>query len=186
MALTVKHAFVSLVADAGDPNEVGPNEWNADHVITGTIAGSVVQVVNFQTGASSTTTVTIPIDDTIPQITEGAEFMTLAITPTSATNKLRIEVIVNIGVTTTLQGTVALFQDATANALAACSSLNATGNGCAVGFSHYMTAGTTSSTTFRVRAGLGGSGTLTFNGTGGNRNYGGVCASSITITEIAA
>lgn len=27
----VTHAFVSAVADAGDPDEVGPDEWNADH-----------------------------------------------------------------------------------------------------------------------------------------------------------
>jgi hypothetical protein len=29
----IKHAFESLVADAGDPDEVGPSEWNAAHVI---------------------------------------------------------------------------------------------------------------------------------------------------------
>ena len=47
-------------------------------------AGSVLQVVQTQTGAVATTTVTIPFDDTIPQITEGAEFITLAITPKSS------------------------------------------------------------------------------------------------------
>ncbi len=55
--------------------------------------GKVVQVVNFQTGAAATGTGLIPIDDTIPQITEGNEYMTLAITPTNATNKLKITVV---------------------------------------------------------------------------------------------
>jgi hypothetical protein len=49
-----------------------------------------------------------------------------------------------------------------------------------------MAAGTTSATTFRVRAGMGGAGTLTVNGQGGVRRFGGVAASSITIREIKA
>jgi hypothetical protein len=48
-----------------------------------------------------------------------------------------------------------------------------------------MDAGTTSETTFKVRAGGEEAGTTTFNGVGGARKYGGVLASSITITEIA-
>jgi hypothetical protein len=34
MAIQVKHNFVSPVADAGNPNEVGPNEWNDAHSLT--------------------------------------------------------------------------------------------------------------------------------------------------------
>lgn len=34
MAVSVTHNFVSLVADEGDPNEVGPDEWNAAHTVT--------------------------------------------------------------------------------------------------------------------------------------------------------
>jgi hypothetical protein len=56
-------------------------------------SGAVVQVVNAVTGSVSTGTTIIPADDTIPQITEGNEYMTLAVTPLSATNKLRIDVV---------------------------------------------------------------------------------------------
>ena len=55
----------------------------------------VVQVVNVQDGAVATTTGTVAYDDTIMQNDEGGEFMTLAITPTSATNKLKIDVCFN-------------------------------------------------------------------------------------------
>jgi hypothetical protein len=148
--------------------------------------GCVVQVVNTQTGAVATGTTTIPTDDTIPQNTEGTEFMTLAITPKSATNKLRIQVTAiwahTIG---TSYVTTALFQDSTANALAAAVYNTATANHAyTTTFTHYMTAGTTSSTTFKVRIGSGSAGTLTFNGSSGARNLGGVLASSITIEEI--
>lgn len=152
-------------------------------------AGSVIQIVNYQTGAVATGTTTIPSDDTIPQNTEGDEYMTLAITPKSATSKLKIDV-VGVFANSAAAGSafsVALFQDSTANAIAA---TQFTSPGAAyrmtICFTEFMTSGTTSSTTFKVRAGLSAAGTTTFNGSGGARLLGGVMASSITITEIAA
>lgn len=147
--------------------------------------GGVVQVVNVQTGATSNSTATIPFDDTIPQNTEGAEVMTLAITPKSATNKLKIEIVVNCSNAGAGQTpTVALFQDSTANALAVISNRQSTASGLeVVSFTHYMTSGTTSETTFKIRIGGSGSRT-TFNGVSSARRFGGVLASSITITEI--
>jgi hypothetical protein len=144
--------------------------------------GKVLQVVNFQTGAVATGTTAIPLDDTIPQITEGDEYMTLAITPTSASNKLRIEVAIN-GASTSSDEIAALFVGTTANALNV-GSRTASGNWRQqINILHYMSAGATSELTFRVRAG-GTSGTYTFNGHSSARTYGGVYLSSITIMEI--
>lgn len=162
--------------------------WRGDATWASPVAaGSVIQVVNTQTGAVATGTTVIPIDDTIPQNTEGNEYMSCAITPTSAASKLKIDVVwngTNSGASHTV--TVALFQDVTANALAASAQFGGTGGGLAqITFTYYMTAGTTSATTFKVRAGAT-SGTTTFNGAGGARYLGGVYSSSITITEIAA
>ncbi len=153
---------------------------------TSLAAGDVVQIVNTQTGAVATGTTAIPNDDTIPQITEGDEFMTLAITPTSATNKLKIEVVCHLSNSNANQWTAAaLFQDATAGALAVGTGFTATAaSGMSISFVHYMVAGTIAATTFRVRGGSQTGATTTFNGTGGSRYYGGVMASSITITEI--
>jgi hypothetical protein len=47
-----------------------------------------------------------------------------------------------------------------------------------------MTSGTTSATTFKVRAGANAAGTTTFNGTAGARLFGGVMASSMVIREV--
>jgi hypothetical protein len=111
--------------------------------------------------------------------------MTCTITPTDAANKLRIDVVMMIGNNTANWLTAALFQDSTANALAAISHHNPTGGGGNnIVFSHFMTAGTTSATTFKVRAGCNVSSTTVFNGNSGARWFGGVAASSITITEI--
>ena len=150
--------------------------------------GKVLQVVNTQTGAIITGTTLHVLDDTIPQKTEGFEVMTLAITPASASNKLKINVTVHTASSTasTLHIT-ALFQDATANALAV-GGVNMERTGDDIGttsFTHYMAAGTTSETTFKVRTGTNGGATLSINGQVGNRLFGGVFISSITITEIA-
>lgn len=100
-------------------------------------------------------------DDTIPQNTEGAELMTLAITPNDSANILVIEGIVNCGFTgnsaTAGHKILSLFQDTTANALATVA-VEDTTQGSANGafqiiFRHRMAAGTTSATTFKVRLG---------------------------------
>jgi hypothetical protein len=148
--------------------------------------GSVLQVVNTQSGAVATGTTAIQIDDTIPQNTEGTEFMTLAITPTNINNKLVVQVVMQLSTNADANIGIALFQDSTANALAAQTFRQDVSTGFTIlNLIHYMTAGTTSSTTFKARGGAG-SGTYTFNGTGGGRIFGGVMSSSITIMEIAA
>lgn len=151
------------------------------------LAGRVLQVVNVQTGAVATGTTTIPLDDTIPQNTEGTEFMSLAITPRSATSKLKIDVIFHGGTSIAARMILGLFQDSTAGALAATQLfVDSTNGGGVLAMTHWMTAGTTSATTFKVRAGPNAAATLTFNGSAAARLFGGVAASSITITEIAA
>lgn len=152
----------------------------------GALNGRVVQVVNTQTGTAATGTTVIPFDNTIPQNTEGDQYMSLAITPTSATNKLRIEVLTWATNTAGSAWIIAaLFQDTTANALDANAILSLTSTaGGFVKIDYYMTAGTTSATTFKVRMGASTGGTTTFNGQGGVALFGGVLMSSITITEI--
>ncbi len=149
-------------------------------------SGVVVQVKNTQTGAVATGTTVIPVDDTIPQNTEGDEYMTLAITPTSATNTLKIEVrLFASSANATNWMTGALFQDSTADAIAVGAAFNTTATSFnPVIITHYMVAGTTSATTFKVRAGANGAGTTTFNGQSTARRFGGRLASSITISEI--
>ena len=81
--------------------------------------GVPVQVVSTQTGALATGTTILPFDDTIPQNTEGDQYMSVSITPKSTTNKLLI--LVNAFQSHTNangQNGCALFQDSIANALA--------------------------------------------------------------------
>ena len=167
---------------------------NVDEIKTGgggtgvQISGHVVQVVHVQDGEVASGTTTCAYDDTIMQNTEGTEFMTLAITPTKATNKLKIDVFANLNADATNKIlVVGLFQDSTADALAQMNSTESIANSpLLISFTHFMTAGTTSPTTFKVRGGTDAAATVTFNGRdGSNRRLGGRYASTITITEIA-
>lgn len=143
------------------------------------------QQVHTETGAVATGTTQIPFDDTIPQNTEGTEFLTLAITPTDATHKLKIEVVVFATVTTTPWLIAALFQDSVADAIAVGPPLfpNLSTTGGPLIITHHMVAGTTSAITFKVRIGPSNAATVTFNGQSAGRKFGGALASSITITE---
>jgi len=174
-------AMATSAAPTTDP--MIANKKYADDTIASN--KKVFQVVNTQTGATASGTTQIPLDDTIPQITEGDEYFTRTITPTNASNILIIEVIVNASGDG--DWTVALFQDATANALDAVHGHSgSTQRNQTVSLRYCMVAGTTSETTFRVRCGSSTAVTFNLNYHGTARLYGGVNISSITITEVAA
>lgn len=137
------------------------------------------QYVNSTTGSTA-----IPNDDTVPQNTEGDQFMTINFVPTNVNNKLKIEVVCTGNSSGQNYIVTALFQDSTANAIAISPNSAVTGNiPSTCTFIHNMKAATTSLTTFNVRAGSE-SGTYTFNGTASARKYGGAITSLIRVEEI--
>lgn len=157
---------------------------------TGTIAlktdAKVVQTVEGTPDVAwqSESLSVIPNDDTIPQNTEGAEIVTVAITPTSVSSRLVIEADIPLSGDAARTLILALFQDSTADALAvAVQTSPAAGNVMSVHLRHEMAAGTTSATTFKARVGVTTGGTVYINGTNAARSFGGVLASRIRVTE---
>ncbi len=110
------------------------------------------QAVSATYSTATTTASTIPCDGTIPQNTEGAQILSLAITPKSATSKLYFFITANVNNSNNEPVTVALFQDSTANALASYPGISY-GRTSAYTWVYTMTSGTTSATTFKVRVG---------------------------------
>lgn len=174
-------------AETGTDNTKLLTSLRVAQAIAAQASSKVVQVVSTQDGALATGTTIMPSDDSIPQNTEGDEYMTLAVTPTSATNILEIATTVNLSAGAGGVIGVALFQDTTAGAIAVAQTHQVNANNPRiVTFTHSMPAGTTSSTTFKIRIGSQNAGTTTFNGNTGARTFGGVLASSIRIKEYAA
>lgn len=129
--------------------------YNAiDNEFTMSPKGRIIQQVSSTTSTSGSTATNIPIDATAPQNTEGAEILTVSITPKNTSNRLVIEYNGFWGANGIAHGTAALFQDSTASALEAVGDFTTTaGAQHPVVLRHEMQAGTTSSTTFKIRGG---------------------------------
>lgn len=148
------------------------------------LPGDTVQRVRTNTTALVTGTGSIGYDDTIPQNTEGAEFMTRAVTPVAACNLLRVTASATYSPETGDQIIGALFQDATAGAIAAVASAIGGDDSDIITIDHSMLAATTSSTTFKFRMGGDTSITINLNGRNAARLFGGVSLSYMEIEEM--
>ena len=146
--------------------------------------GNLKQFVQVTSVAYTTGTTTVPDDDTKPQNDEGVEMFTLAITPNASDNDLIIMVHATWAHSATGIMAMSLFQDSTASALATSAmrigSADTLYNSTLI---HRMAAGTTSSTTFKVRMGNNAAGTMRLNGVSA-RLYGGALESGIKIFEV--
>jgi hypothetical protein len=149
------------------------------------LPGHELQRARTESAAVATGTTAIPYDDTIPQSGEGDEYLTRAITPVSAANILRAS---SVSWFSHSSGAVisALFRDATADALAVSfSNQSATLPGLHQ-IDYAVIAGSTSATTFKLRAGSNSGATTTFNGAASARLFGGTFTSHLQATEIMA
>jgi hypothetical protein len=185
----VLHMGVGLYMDGATGGDKGADTVNASaYYVNGEgPVGKVLQIVKVQDGEVATGTTTIPHDDTVPQNTEGDEYMTLSITPKSANSRLQISVTVHLAHSAVGVASMraCLFRDSGASAIAVgMLGKDAAATAACMGtFIHDMASPGTSSTTFKVRCGNSNAGTTTFNGVTGGRFYGGLLASSIIITE---
>ncbi len=149
--------------------------------------GTVAQVVRASSATYQSITTDLPVDNSIPQITEGEEVTSVAITPINASSTLRIRFMGNFGVSSASNIGAGLFVDATAAALRASGVRVTSASGTApLVLEHALTAGSTSARTYRIRVGpdVGGAATVFVNGDNGSRLFGGVDAATLEIEEI--
>lgn len=150
------------------------------------LPGHRVQVARSTFGGVQVESGLIPRDDTIPQITEGDQYMSQAITPSAATNLLIYTASGFWGVNTNDRPALALFRDAGADALVVMDEAPAgSPNTTIMTAQCVVLAGSTNTTTFSARAG-GAVGGLTFNGFSSARLYGGAAGSYNVVEEIAS
>lgn len=143
------------------------------------------QIATLLTASCTTGTTAIPLDNSLPQNTEGDQYLSLSITPKSATSTLIIDICINVSSSALDNPVVALFQDSTANAIGAWVAQVSDAGACdVVRAQRTLTSGTTSSTTFKVRVGTTSGSTITVNGISGSALFGGVFWSSIVIREV--
>jgi len=156
---------------------------------TSAFPGKLLQEVTSTSAAYTAVTAEIPYDDTIPQNTEGQEFLTVAITPKAATSTL----VISGSLITNHAGdggvdTFAVFKDSDTGAIYAAFVAGPANTGHAVAFSYRVSAASTAARTYKLRVGTDSptSSTLQINGYNGARILGGVVVSSFTVQEISA
>ena len=185
---TKKITREDLLAGAPLPADTVDTQAIYDGAVTAPkiAAGMIVQQVVTTSSTYASTTALIPYDNTIPQNTEGTEFMNATITPTSATSIIVAKMEPFMGTSGANQLIGALFKDSEANAFAT-NTARQTGTPGPV----YLTvvgkfiAGATSPITVKFRAGLQAAGTSYINGVAGSL-FGTSGASVLTLTEIKA
>jgi hypothetical protein len=146
-----------------------------------TAAKLIIQEVRTSSSTTDSTASNVSVAS-IPTTSVGKQFITLAITPSSSSNILKISGTFQGGTSGTIL-TVGLFQDSTANALAAWGAYTPLTTISCVPFNYYMVAGTTSSTTFKLRYGAD-TGTGYANQTSSGSSYGGVVFTDLVIQEL--
>lgn len=139
---------------------------------------------------------TFPWNDSVPQITQGNQLLSVTITPRAANNLLVFEGLVHWteGTNTSDYFTIAIFQEGLSNALASFSDAASNGNGrctangyypqiCTQPFRFIAPAGTTSATTYHLRVGLN-AGNVWINTSYAGRRHGGTLYSTFSVMEI--
>ena len=146
--------------------------------------GKLLQNVFFATGTFAQGTGAIPFDNSIPQITEGTEFLNTDFTPKKNNSKLIIEVILQIAAIGNRRVVASLFKNTDSNALASgwtMTQQNQFPN--SISFSTEIDSQDTNLANFSVRMGSEIGDAVYLNGDSSSK-LGGTLISSISIKEI--
>jgi hypothetical protein len=131
---------------------------------------------------------TLPFDDTTPQNTEGAQIISVSITPKSTANRIRLRfqgvVISGVG---SVNIAAAVFSSASADALR--TTFSSTGGAdfaTTLYLEHEYVPASTSAHTFTVRVGSQTGAAFRMNGAASARFFGGTMAATLVLEEIQA
>ena len=195
---TLYNLYVLPVATTTVIGGVKRNTGSAGQYVTGfdssgnvtydtpaTGAGVLVKYAKTASTSQPSTTSIIPLDATIPQISEGTELITITYTPTSASSDLEIEFTAWTSVNSITGITFSLFVDSTANALSATTVTPPAANyTLPVVLRFNLSAGSTSARTYRIRYGPAVAATAYVNRRQAEASYGGVSQSLLTVKEL--
>jgi hypothetical protein len=148
------------------------------------LPGDLVQQHEATAIAVDTTTTTTPVDDTIPQLTEGKTFLSRDMTFVSAANAVEVDADLAFALSAAGTIVVALHYDSVADAIhARHADVGATNDSITIQLIYRAPVGDfVGSTTFKANGGPS-TGTLTFNGINAARTLGGVNRSRLVVRE---
>lgn len=147
-------------------------------------SGIVQHILKINNTLTNTTSV-LPVDTSIPQISEGIEILSQSITAKSVSNKIVIDAFIPWTANSAQTGVAALFKDSDSDALTATASFVSTSGGFGLLHLHFEeTPSDLSAHTYSVRFG-GQGGTVYINGWSSDNYFAGVDNCKLIIEEIA-
>jgi len=149
--------------------------------------GAVVKVLQASNATRQAVTGIIPIDNTVPLVTEGDEILSQAITPTTATNKVLVRAVVPFTASAAYNVTFSLFRGSTC--IAATTVAPTTSDyGQVATIEFFDSPASASSQTYSVRAGANAAATTSVCGyhSLGTTLFNGTYYRTLTLTEIKA
>jgi hypothetical protein len=150
----------------------------------GLSGGVVIDRAYAEYTANASITTTIPLDDTIPQNTEGTEILSVSLTPKSVTSRVRLRFQGQVVCASLANFIAAAFSSGSANALRSTwDAFDANYPGQMV-LEHEYVPGVTTALTFSVRVGTSAGLTIRLNGQIGSRLFGGTSAATLVVEEI--
>lgn len=154
---------------------------DASYGWTGVVQRVVTATSSIVSGAPTT-----PLDNSIPQVTEGLEYLAVTITPKDASNILVVSATVFFSVTNAATITAHLHRASSADAISAVSSYTSLNANNTVSLTHSFVANTVAAVPIQLRMGPNTASALRLNAdNSGVQLYGGVAGSMISVTEIA-
>lgn len=163
---------------------VGASE--AFRFTAGGIKGATIQSAYAEYTTNADLSALIPLDDTIPQVTEGTQILSVTITPHSTTNRVRVRFQCQFQHASPSNVIAAVFVNGAANALVTEFTTNANSGGYATQLvlEKEHVPGSTAAQTYTVRIGPQ-SGTIRLNGSTAGRLFGGSSVATLVVEEIA-
>jgi len=177
------------LAVLASPTPAADYTLNYNVIVSGATAsssagGAVVQVKIIQESGFQSTTSLIPLDDTVPLISEGTELLSLGITPTSINHRIKAEISISQYSVSALESMViALFRDSSC-ILAGIHTITSNGHRAIVSLETIDSPSGVSSVTYSVRYGSVSGGTIGINGHSAARFFGGTSKAALTLSEL--
>ncbi len=146
--------------------------------------GSIIDRAYASYTSNASLSTIMPIDDTIPQNTEGTEILSASLTPKSATSRIRVRFTGYCSPNSVTHTGAALFIDSGASAVQGAVVTHAgSSSPQQISFEYEYVPGDASAHTYKVRVGPE-TGTMRMNGTSAGRYFGGISAATLVVQEI--
>jgi hypothetical protein len=170
-----------LINDSGTLKKITGDELYNMATQTGAVIQSTYGIYT----TSGVIATLIPVDDTIPQISEGTQILSLSFTPRFVNSKMVLRFVGLVSTDAANRISVAVFRDAGVNAVVATGTYIPVANAVVpVSFIAVDLPVTVATITYTVRAGMSVAGTMRFNGPSSGRRYGGVAATTFEVQEV--